>query len=89
MEGHKIGKSNCASVELCILSKTGAFVHNMDPMKKDKKEKAFLEKYVTIINEIEDKEFEDALVRNNMCRRYKGAKKDNNGQSLWHKYETE
>jgi hypothetical protein len=52
-------------------------------MKKDKKEKAFLAKYVSIIDEIEDEEFEDALVRNNMRRRYKGAMIDNNGQSLW------
>jgi hypothetical protein len=89
MEGHKISESNCTSVELCNLSEAGAFVHGMDPMKKDKKEKAFLAKYVSIINEIEDKEFEDALVRNNMRQRYKGAKKDNNGQSLWQKYKTE
>jgi hypothetical protein len=89
MEGHKIGKSNHASVEICILSKAGAFVRNMDPMKKDKKEKAFFTKYVSIIDEIEDEEFKYASVRNNMHQRYKGAKKDNNGQSLWRKYETE
>jgi hypothetical protein len=64
-------------------------VRDRDPMKKDKKEKAFLTKYVSIIDEIEDKKFEDDLVRNNMRRRYKGAKKDNNGQSLWRKYKTE
>jgi hypothetical protein len=89
MEGHKIGESNCASVELCILSRAGAFVCNMDPMKKDKKENAFFTKYVSINDEIQDEEFEDALVRNNMRQRYKGAKKDNNGQSLWRKYKTE
>jgi hypothetical protein len=89
MEGHKIGESNRASVEICILSEAGAFVRDMDPMKKDKEEKAFLAKYVSIIDEIEDKEFEDALVRNNICRRYNGAMKDNNGQSLWRKYKTE
>jgi hypothetical protein len=86
MEGHKIGKFNHASVELCILSEAGAFVCNMDPMKKDKKEKAFFAKYVSIINEIEDEEFENELIRSNMRQRYKGAKKDNNGQSLWRKY---
>jgi hypothetical protein len=43
MEGHKIGKSICASVELGILSEAGAFVRDMDLMKKDKKEKAFLQ----------------------------------------------
>jgi hypothetical protein len=65
MEGHKI------SVELCILSEAGAFVRNMDLMKTDKKEKVFFVKYVSIIDEIEDKEFEDALVHNNMRQRYR------------------
>ncbi len=89
MEGHKIGKSNCASVELCILSEAGAFVRNMDLMKKDKKEKAFFAKYVSIIDKIEDKEFKNESIHGNMRQRYKGAKKDNNGQSLWRKYKTE
>jgi hypothetical protein len=89
MEGHIIGDSNRASVELCILSEASVFVRNMDLMKKDKEEKAFLAKYVSIIDEIEDREFKDALVRINMRQRYKGAKKDNNGHSLWRKYKTE
>ncbi len=88
MEGNKIGESNCASVEICILSEAGAFVHNMDPMKKDKKEKAFFAKYVSIIDEIEDMEFKNELIRSNMHQRYKGAKKNNNGQSQWQKYKT-
>ncbi len=54
-------------------------------MKNKKKEKAFWAKYVSIIEEIEDKEFEDELVHTNMRQRYKGAMKDNNGQSLWWK----
>jgi hypothetical protein len=41
MEGHKISESNRAAVELCLLSEAGAFVRNMDPMKKDKKERFF------------------------------------------------
>jgi hypothetical protein len=64
-------------------------VCNMDPMKKNKKEKAFFAKYVSIIDEIEDEEFENEAIYSNMRQRYKGAKKDNNGQSLWRKYETE
>jgi len=31
----------------------------------------------------------EALVRENMCRRYKCAKKDHTAQSLWRKYEQE
>jgi len=42
MEGHKISKSNRAAVELCLLSEAGAFMRNMDPMKKDKKDRPFL-----------------------------------------------
>jgi hypothetical protein len=89
MEGHRSGESNSASVELCILSEAEASVHDMDPMKKDKTEKAFLAKYVSIIDEIEDKEFKDESVRTNMRQRYKGAKKDISGQSLWWNYESE
>jgi hypothetical protein len=61
----------------------------MDLMKKDKKEKAFFAKYVSIIDEIKDEEFENELIHSNMRRRYESAKKDNNGQSLWQKYKTE
>jgi hypothetical protein len=42
MEGHKISESNRAAVELCLLSEAGAFVRNMDPMKKEKKRGFFL-----------------------------------------------
>ncbi len=41
MEGHKISESNRAAVELCLLSEAGAYVCNMDPMKKDKKREVF------------------------------------------------
>ena len=89
-EGHKISESNRAAVELCLLSEAGAFVRNMDPMKKDKKESAFFAKYLSIIDEIEDDQFENAeTVRENMRRMYKGAKKLNSPKSLWRKYEAE
>ena len=82
MEGHKIGKSNCQSVELCILFEPGAFVCDMDLMKMDKKEKAFCAHFIYIIDEIDDKDFEDELFRNNMHRRYKSPKKDNGAESV-------
>ena len=89
MEGHMISESNRAAVELCLLSEAGAFVRNMDPMKKDIKERAFMAKYILIVDEIEDDQFvNEALVRENMRRRYKGAKKDHTA-SLWRKYEQE
>jgi len=90
MEGHKISKSNRAAVELCLLFEAGAFMRNMDPMKKDIKERAFFTKYIAIVNEIEDDQFVDeALSRENMLQMYKGVKKDHTAQSLWRKYEQE
>jgi hypothetical protein len=91
MKGHKISESNRAAVELCLLSEAGAFVRNMDPMKKDKKERAFFAKYLSIIDEIEDDQFENKEnpVRENMRRMYKGAKKVISPKSLWRKYEVE
>jgi hypothetical protein len=90
MEGHKISDLNRAAVELCILSEAGAFVRNMDPMKKDIKERAFLAKYISIVDDIEDDQFvNETLVRDKMRRIYKGAKKEHTAQSLWRKYEQE
>ena len=90
MDGHKISSFNRAAVELCILSEAGAFVRNMDPMKKEIKERAFLNKYISIVDEIEDDQFVDeGLVRDQMRRIYKGAKKDHTAHSLWRKYEQE
>jgi hypothetical protein len=90
MEGHKIGESNRTAVELCLLSEAGAFVCNMDPIKKNKKESAVIAKYLSIVDEIEDDHFEEKeSVRENMRRRYKGGNKDNSVQSLWRKYKAE
>jgi hypothetical protein len=90
MDGQKISSFNRAAVELCILSEAGAFVRNMDPMKKEIKERAFLNKYISIVDEIEDDQFVDeGLVRDQMRRIYKGAKKDHTAHSLWRKYEQE
>ena len=71
VDRHKIGKSNCQSVGLCILSESGAAVRNIDPMKKERKEQAYLQN-MSILDENEDKQFEDNFVSENMIRRYKG-----------------
>ena len=90
MDGHKIRESNRAAVKLCLLSEAGAFVRNMDPMKKDIKERAFFDKYISIVNEIEDDQFVDeTFVREKMRLMYKGAKKEHTATSLWRKYEQE
>ena len=61
----------------------------MDPMKKEEKEQAYFNKYMGILDEIEDDQFVDESVRDAMRHRYKMAKKDNTGQSLWRKHESE
>ena len=67
LEGHKISMLNWAAVKLCLLSEAGAFWCNMDPIKKDKKERAFFAKYLSVIDEIEDEQIEDEeFVRENI-----------------------
>ena len=89
MDGNKISEANRAAVEVCISVEAGAAVRSMDPMKKEKKEQAFFNKYMGIIDEIEDDRFVDECIREAMRRRYKKAKMDNNPSRLWRKYETD
>ena len=85
LEGNKISKANCAAVEVCILVEAGAAVYSMDPMKKDKKEKVFFNKYMGILEEIEDDQFENYSVREAMCHCYKKANFNINSGQLWRK----
>lgn len=89
MDGNKISEANRAAVEVCISVEAGAAVRSMDPMKKEKKETAFYNKYMGCLEEIEDCQFADESIRGEMCRRYKKAKKDNNPARLWRKYESD
>ena len=66
MDGNKISKANRAAVEVCISVEAGAAFRSMDLMKKEKKEQAFFNKYMGIIDEIEDDRFEDESVREAM-----------------------
>ncbi len=54
-----------------------------------KKGAGLFNKYMRILDEIEDDQFVDEFVHDAMRRRYKMAKKNNTGQSLWQKYESE
>ena len=54
MDGNKISEANRAAVEVCISVEAGAAVRSMDPMKKEKKEKAFFNKYMGILDKIDD-----------------------------------
>jgi hypothetical protein len=89
MDGSLITEGNRASVEMCILVEAGAAVRGMDPMKKEKKERVYFNKYMSIIDEIDDSMFSHPHLRDNMRLRYKNAKKDNTGTSLWRKYDAE
>jgi hypothetical protein len=89
MDGNKISDANRAAVEVCISVEAGAAVRSMDTMKKEKKEKAFFDKYMDILDEIEDDQFDHECVRQLMRRKYKKAKLDNNATRLWRKYESD
>jgi len=89
MDGNKISEANRAVVEVCISVEAGAAVRSMDPMKKEKKEKAFFKKYMGILDKIEDDQFENESVRKAMRHCYKKAKLDINATRLWRKYESD
>ena len=82
MDGNKISEATRAAVEVCISVEAGAAVRSMDAMRKEKKETAFFNKYMGILEEIEDDQFEDESVRHAMRRRYKLAKLDRRSGSL-------
>jgi len=54
MERALIREDNRKAVELVVMVEAGTTVREMDPMKKEAKEKAFLNSYVSIIQEIPD-----------------------------------
>jgi hypothetical protein len=90
MERALISEDNCKAVELAIMIEADTTVREMDPMKKEIKEKAFLNSCVSIIEEIPDERFEDVRTRPAMLLAYKGArKKILDGGTLWRKYENE
>jgi len=89
MDGKKISEANRAAVKVCILVEAGAAVRSMDPMKNEKTEKAFFDKYMGILDEIEDDQFKNDSIREAMHRHYKKANLDNNATRLWRKYESD
>jgi hypothetical protein len=62
MERALISEENCKAVELVIMIEAGTTIRKMDPMKEETKEKAFLNSYVSIIQEIPDERFDQAAV---------------------------
>ena len=62
MEWAIVTEGNCKAVELAIMVEVGTTVREMDPMKKEAKEKAFLHSYVSIIEKILDKHLKMQLL---------------------------
>jgi hypothetical protein len=90
MEQALISEENRKAVGFVIMIEAGTTIREMDPMKKETKEKAFLNSYVRIIQEIPDEGFDQAAVCPAMLVAYKGArKKILEGGTLWRKYESE
>ena len=88
LKGNKIRKANRSVVELCIFIEAGATVCGMDPMKMEKKEQAYFNKYMGILDEIKEDQIVNEFAHNAMCHKYKKGKKNNTRQSLWRKYKT-
>jgi len=90
MERAQISEGNCKAVELAIMVEAGTTVRELDPMKKEVKEKALLHSYVSIIQEILDEHFEHAVIGPAMLLAYNGAqKKILERGTLWRKYKNE
>ena len=60
----------------------GTTVREMDPMKKEVKEKAFLNSYVSIIQEIPDKHFEHAAIGPAMLLAYRCSEENIGGRDI-------
>ena len=71
MERALITDDNRKAVELAIMVEAGTTVREMDPMKKEVKEKVFFNSYVSIIQEIPDEHFEHAHISPVMLLAYK------------------
>ena len=69
-----ISDDNRKAVEVAIMIEAGTTVREMDLMKKEAKEKAFLNSYVSINQEIPDNRFDQASVCPTMLLAYKGAR---------------
>jgi hypothetical protein len=90
MDRELITDDNCKAVEYVIMVEAGTTMREMDPMKKEVKEKAFLNSYVSIIQKIPDERFDYAAISPALLLAYKGAQnKILEGGTLWRKYESE
>ena len=89
LDGEKISHSIRKAVECVILIEGGTYIRNLNPMKKPQMVALLLNKYQSLIEDIEDHHFSSNNVREDMLRGYKGAKKGLTGDTLWRKLEKE
>ena len=88
MERRLINEGNRKTVELAIMIEAGSLVRDRHQMKKEERERLFLSEYMNLIRTIPDSNFESAVVRAEMLRYYKGArKKEMDGGRMWRYYE--
>ncbi len=75
------------AVELAIMVEAGTHIREMDPMKKEGMERAFLSEYMNIICEIPNGNFVGPSVHQAMLISYKRArKKELDGGQMWSYY---
>ena len=88
MERRLINEGNRKTVELAIMIEAGSLVRDRHQMKKEERERLFLSEYMNLIRTIPDSNFESAVVRAEMLRYYKGArKKEMDSGRMWRYYE--
>ncbi len=88
MERRLINEGNRKTVELAIMIEAGTLVRDRHQMKKEERERLFLSEYMNLIRTILDSNFESAVIRTEMLRYYKGArKKEMDGGRMWRYYE--
>ena len=89
MEGNKISDANRKCVEWTILFEVCTLVHNLDTTKTVDMEASIFGKYVNIVRDIEDENFESASVRAEMLHRFKACKQDLCGRNLVRRWRIE
>ena len=91
MERAFISAAKFKAVELAIMAEASTIMREMDPMKKETKEKAFLNSYVNIICKITDSilNIKHAAICSAMRLAYKGARtKVMEEGTEWRKYKS-
>jgi len=85
LDGEEITKHTRGAVEIAVMVEAGTFVCDGKTDRKEKLEQNFYDKYLDLIEEIEDDNFVPG-VRDLMIKAYYKAKSENTPKSLFRKY---